>query len=121
MTVYSDDKWLRFILDQLIVNAVKYSREHPVLYFYTKAGRSDFSLVEDHGIGICANDLPRILRKVLRGKWTYPAKCNGIGLYLCKRLCDKLGIGIAAQSGETGNDNDPVLSNQSFYSSGAGG
>ena len=36
LTVYSDDKWLRFILDQLIVNAVKYSREHPVLHFYTK-------------------------------------------------------------------------------------
>ena len=35
LTVYSDEKWLRFILDQLIVNAVKYSREHPVLRFYT--------------------------------------------------------------------------------------
>ena len=45
LTVYSDDKWLRFILDQLIVNAVKYSREHPVLRFlYQGAGRSDFSL-----------------------------------------------------------------------------
>ena len=52
LTVYSDDKWLRFILDQLIVNAVKYSREHPVLYFYTKVqGDQIFLFVEDHGIG----------------------------------------------------------------------
>ena len=56
LTVYSDDKWLRFILDQLIVNAVKYSREHPVLHFYTKVqGDQIFLFVEDHGIGICAN------------------------------------------------------------------
>ena len=55
LTVYSDDKWLRFILDQLIVNAVKYSREHPVLHFYTKVqGDQIFLFVEDHGIGICA-------------------------------------------------------------------
>lgn len=65
LTVYSDDKWLRFILDQLIVNAVKYSREHPVLHFYTKVqGDQIFLFVEDHGIGICANDL--------KGGWEFP-------------------------------------------------
>ena len=61
LTVYSDDKWLRFILDQLIVNAVKYSREHPALHFYTNVqGDQIFLFVKDHGIGISANDLPRI-------------------------------------------------------------
>lgn len=66
LTVYSDDKWLRFILDQLIVNAVKYSREHPVLHFYTKVqGDQIFLFVEDHGIGISENDLPRIFEKGL--------------------------------------------------------
>ena len=104
LTVYSDDKWLRFILDQLIVNAVKYSREHPVLYFYTKVqGDQIFLFVEDHGIGICANDLPRIFEKGFTGQnGRIRQNATGIGLYLCKRLCDKLGIGIAAQSGETG-------------------
>ena len=104
LTVYSDDKWLRFILDQLIVNAVKYSREHPVLHFYTKVqGDQIFLFVEDHGIGICANDLPRIFEKGFTGKnGRIRQNATGIGLYLCKRLCDKLGIGIAAQSGETG-------------------
>ena len=99
LTVYSDEKWLRFILDQLIVNAVKYSREHPVLRFYTRVqGDQIFLFVEDHGIGISANDLPRITGQ--NGRIRQSA--TGIGLYLCKRLCDKLGIGIAAKSGETG-------------------
>ena len=104
LTVYSDDKWLRFILDQLIVNAVKYSREHPVLHFYTKVqGDQIFLFGEDHGIGICANDLPRIFEKGFTGQnGRIRQNATGIGLYLCKRLCDKLGIGIAAQSGETG-------------------
>ena len=104
LTVYSDDKWLRFILDQLIVNAVKYSWEHPVLHFYTKVqGDQIFLFVEDHGIGICANDLPRIFEKGFTGQnGRIRQNAIGIGLYLCKRLCDKLGIGIAAQSGETG-------------------
>lgn len=79
LTVYSDDKWLRFILDQLIVNAVKYSREHPVLHFYTKVqGDQIFLFVEDHGIGICANDLPRILRKVLPGKMDVSGKMQPV-------------------------------------------
>ena len=78
LTVYSDDKWLRFILDQLIVNAVKYSREHPVLHFYTQVqGDQIFLFVEDHGIGISENDLPRIFEKGFTcAKWSYPAKCN---------------------------------------------
>lgn len=104
LTVYSDDKWLRFILDQLIVNAVKYSREHPALHFYTKVqGDQIFLFVKDHGIGISANDLPRIFEKGFTGQnGRIQQNATGIGLYLCKRLCDKLGIGIAAQSGETG-------------------
>ncbi len=104
LTVYSDDKWLRFILDQLIVNAVKYSREHPVLHFYTKVqGDQIFLFVKDHGIGISANDLPRIFEKGFTGQnGRIRQNATGIGLYLCKRLCDKLVIGIAAQSGETG-------------------
>lgn len=79
LTVYSDDKWLRFILDQLIVNAVKYSREHPVLHFYTKVqGDQIFLFVEDHGIGICANDLPVFLRKVLPGKMDVSGKMQPV-------------------------------------------
>ena len=104
LTVYLDDKWLRFILNQLIVNAVKYSRTSGIALLYQGAGRSDFSLCKkDHGIGICANDLPRIFEKGFTGQnGRIRQNATGIGLYLCKRLCDKLGIGIAAKSGETG-------------------
>ena len=103
-TVYSDDKWLRFILDQLIVNAVKYSREYPVLRFYTEVQGDQLLLfVEDCGIGISPNDLPRIFEKGFTGQnGRLHQSATGIGLYLCKRLCDKLGIGLTARSGETG-------------------
>jgi len=56
--------------------------------------------VEDNGIGIDASDLPRIFEKGFTGKNGRNAAQNstGIGLYLCKRLCDKLGIGLSADS-----------------------
>ena len=104
VTVYSDEKWIRFILNQLIVNAVKYCREHPVLHFYTKVQDDRVLLfVEDNGIGISASDLPRIFEKGFTGQnGRARQNATGIGLYLCKRLCDKLGIGIAVQSEGSG-------------------
>lgn len=103
--VYSDEKWLRFILNQLIVNAVKYSGEESALHFYMqRKGDQIFLLVEDHGIGIPDSDLPRIFEKGFTGQngRLIDKNATGIGLYLCRRLCDKLGIGIVAQSGEKG-------------------
>ena len=80
-TVYSDEKWVRFILNQLIANLV----------------------VEDNGIGIAASDLPRIFEKGFTGQnGRLIQQSTGIGLYLCKRLCEKLGIGITAESSEHG-------------------
>lgn len=102
--VYSDDKWLRFILNQLIVNAVKYSSHNPVIKFCItqKAGSMVLS-VQDNGIGIAENDLPRIFEKGFTGEnGRIGNQSTGIGLYLCKRLCDKLGISIYAESGQDG-------------------
>ena len=60
-TVYSDEKWVRFILNQLIANAVKYRTEQPVLRISTHKRQDQIVLVvEDNGIGIAASDLPRI-------------------------------------------------------------
>lgn len=100
LTVYSDDKWIRFILDQLIVNAVKYKGSKPELYFYVqRQGDKIYLFVEDNGIGIPAGDLPRIFEKGFTGQnGRSRQNSTGIGLYLCKRLCDKLGIGICAES-----------------------
>ena len=104
VTVCSDEKWIRFILNQLIVNAVKYRNDQPYLHFYAeKMTDQIFLYVEDHGIGISANDLPRIFEKGFTGQnGRIRQNATGIGLYLCKRLCDKLGIGIDVKSGEEG-------------------
>lgn len=99
-SIYSDDKWLRFILDQLISNAVKYRADQPVLHFFTvKENDSIILSVEDNGIGIPQSDLPRIFEKGFTGQNGRTIHSStGIGLYLCRRLCDKLGIGISASS-----------------------
>ena len=104
-SVYSDEKWLCFILNQLIVNSVKYRTEQPVLKFYTeRQGNQVILCVQDNGIGIDAGDLQRIFEKGFTGQNGRNALQNstGIGLYLCRRLCDKLGIGICADSKGSG-------------------
>lgn len=99
-TVYSDEKWVRFILNQLIANAVKYRTGQPVLRFSACRQQNQVVLmVEDNGIGISPYDLPRIFEKGFTGQnGRIVQQSTGIGLYLCKRLCEKLGIGISANS-----------------------
>ena len=103
-TVYSDEKWVRFILNQLIANAVKYRSGQPVFRFSTRRQQDQVILMmEDNGIGIYPADLPRIFEKGFTGQnGRMVQQSTGIGLYLCKRLCDKLGIGIAAESSGQG-------------------
>ena len=68
-TVYSDEKWVRFILNQLIANAVKYRSGQPVLRFSTRRQQDQVLLVvEDNGIGISSADLPRIFEKGFTGQ-----------------------------------------------------
>ena len=103
-TVYSDEKWVRFILNQLIANAVKYRSGQPVLRISARRQQDQVVLVvEDNGIGISPADLPRVFEKGFTGQnGRMVQQSTGIGLYLCKRLCDKLGIGIAAESSGQG-------------------
>ena len=103
-TVYSDEKWVRFILNQLIANAVKYRSGQPVFRFSTRRQQDQVILMmEDNGIGIYPADLPRIFEKGFTGQnGRMVQQSTGIGLYLCKRLCDKLGIGIAAEASGQG-------------------
>lgn len=101
LTVYTDRKWIEFILNQLIVNAVQYKREvSPALAFSIRQIQGGVALtVKDNGIGISESDLPRIFEKGFTGEnGRIQKKSTGIGLYLCKRLCEKLGISIAAES-----------------------
>ena len=103
-TVYSDEKWVRFILNQLIANAVKYRSGQPVLRISARRQQDQVVLVvEDNGIGISPADLPRVFEKGFTGQnGRMVQQSTGIGLYLCKRLCNKLDIGITAESSGQG-------------------
>lgn len=99
-TVYTDEKWIGFILNQLIANAVKYSKKEPKITFEANSKQGHVVLsIGDNGVGILETDLPRIFEKGFTGENGRTEKSStGIGLFLCKRLCEKLGIGIAVKS-----------------------
>jgi signal transduction histidine kinase len=99
--VFCDAKWLFYILNQLAVNAVKYAGEGEawVLVRAEKKENGVRLFFEDNGIGIPANELPRIFDKGFTGSnGRKTEKSTGMGLYIVKKLCDKLGLGIAARS-----------------------
>lgn len=101
ITVYTDEKWVLFILGQIIANSVKYAAaEHRQIVFSGEDGAQNATLhIWDNGIGIPAADLSRVFEKGFTGENGRKfAKSTGMGLYLCKKLCDKLGIQIASHS-----------------------
>lgn len=101
--VYCDDKWLSFILSQLVQNAVKYRREKDcrIVFSVCRDKERTVLLVEDNGIGIKAGELSRVFRKGFTGtNGRKSSQSTGIGLYLCQKLCRKLGMGIGIESEE---------------------
>lgn len=99
--VYSDNKWLEFILNQIVSNALKYTKANTgEIHIYTTRQEHLISLhIADNGIGIEAKDIPRIFNKGFTGaNGRKNEKATGMGLYLCKTLCDKLYLGIHADS-----------------------
>ena len=108
LMVFTDDKWMAFILGQLIQNSVKYAREEGAAMEFSGrvvgAGTADEAIeltVRDNGCGVPAADLPRVFEKGFTGQNGRTGKrSTGIGLYLVRRLCDKMGIGVAADSVE---------------------
>lgn len=100
-TVYSDKKWIAFILNQLIQNSAKYKRNDSVhISIITEKTKSGVLLrVKDDGIGIAEEELPRIFEKGFTGtNGRQEERSTGMGLYLCRKLCDKLNIEIQAES-----------------------
>lgn len=102
--VYTDEKWLIFILNQIIENAVKYRREEQAKITITmEENEKAISLIiRDNGKGICAEDLPRVFEKGFTGEngRTADAHATGIGLYLCHKLCNALEIDMYIKSKE---------------------
>lgn len=93
--VLTDEKWLGFVLEQILSNALKYTRSGGTVFVYMKKDpdkKKQYLVVEDTGIGIQAEDLPRIFEKGFTGyNGRTDKKSTGIGLYLCKQIMDKLG------------------------------
>lgn len=99
--VNSDSKWLEYIINQIIVNSIKYSKlENPIIKIYTKKNKENIQLIiEDNGIGIDKKDLLRVWNKSFTGENGRKAyKSTGMGLYLCKQLCEKLQHNIEIES-----------------------
>lgn len=97
LTVITDEKWLLFVIEQVLSNALKYTDAGGTITLSTESGNI-FS-IRDTGIGVSPEDLPRIFEKGYTGKnGRMDMKASGIGLYLCKRICSNLGHTICAES-----------------------
>ena len=104
VSVMTDGKWLEYIFVQLMSNSLKYfsSEREPEIFVYAenKSDRVIFHF-RDNGIGIPEQDLSKIFEKSFTGEnGHHHAKSTGMGLYIVKKLCDKLGHGISAASAE---------------------
>ncbi len=99
--VNTDSKWLEFIINQIINNSIKYSKEkNSFIKIYTKKEKNRIILyIEDNGIGIDKKDIDRVFDKGFTGSnGRLKYNSTGIGLYLCHELCQKLGYDIAISS-----------------------
>lgn len=103
ITVMSDAKWVQFMLGQIINNSVKYKKgEKGYLKFAVKEETDRVLLsVEDHGIGVKSGDTERVFEKSFTGQnGRKVASSTGMGLYICKKMCRKLGHEIWMESEE---------------------
>ena len=97
--VYTDGKWLAFMLEQILSNAIKYTPQGGVTIETAEEKDRFFITIKDTGIGIKAEDLPRVFEKGYTGYNGHAdKKATGIGLYLCRQMADKLGHTIRMES-----------------------
>ncbi|MCI8445217.1 MAG: HAMP domain-containing histidine kinase [Bacilli bacterium] len=99
--VYSDSKWLEFIINQIVQNSIKYGKqEGAVIRITTSKNQGIVTLfIHDNGIGIEQSDINRVFEKGFTGQnGRKIAHSTGMGLYLCHRLCEKLGHHLAITS-----------------------
>lgn len=95
-TVLTDEKWLSFVIEQIISNALKYTREGGIHIYLEKPKTLR---VSDTGMGIAPEDLPRIFEQGFTGRnGRADQSATGLGLYLCQRICQNLGCKLSATS-----------------------
>ena len=100
--VYTDSKWAVFIVNQIIQNAIKYSKKDDKRIEISSKEKNDKVIlyIKDNGIGIKKGEITRVFERGFTGEngRIIGQKSTGIGLYLCKKLCEKLGLGIELNS-----------------------
>lgn len=100
--VYTDSKWCIFIISQIIQNSIKYTKnENKQVEIFGEEKKENIILhIRDNGIGIKESEISRVFEKGFTGEngRITGKKSTGIGLYLCKKLCEKLCIGIELNS-----------------------
>lgn len=95
-TVITDEKWLSFVVEQVISNALKYTPSGSISIYLEEPKTL---CIEDTGIGIAPEDIPRIFEKGYTGyTGRMDKKASGIGLYLCRQICENMGHRITASS-----------------------
>ncbi len=96
LSVLTDAKWMRFLVEQMLSNALKYT---PCGGRITLRVENDALVLADNGIGIRAEDLPRIFEKGFTGyNGREDQKATGLGLYLCSQTAKKLNVSLSAAS-----------------------
>ena len=117
--VNTDNKWIVFILNQIIQNSIKYrKKEKSIIEIYANQGKENVILyIKDNGIGINQGEITRVFEKGFTGTngRLSNKKSTGIGLYLCKKLCNKLGIGIELNSVQNEGTEIRLVFPQSSY------
>ncbi len=98
--VYTDEKWLSFILSQILSNAIKYKKkDYCQIKIYTIENEKKLSLIiEDNGIGIKESELQRVFEKGFTGSNRTKKYATGMGLYLAKKLAESLNIHLKIES-----------------------
>lgn len=93
--IITDEKWFSFVIEQLLTNALKYTKEGTI----TIGLEDETLIIQDTGLGIDESDLPRIFEKGYTGyNGRLDKKASGLGLYLCKEVCQNLEIPISIES-----------------------
>ena len=103
IVITTDPKWLEFIINQIVNNSIKYKKENnSYIKIYSKSYQDRVSLfIEDNGIGIPRKDLSSVFNKSFTGEnGRNTTKSTGMGLYIAKKLCMKLGHKIEINSRE---------------------
>ena len=102
LKVLTDSKWLEFIINQIVSNSIKYKKEKDSFIEITGNDYKDYITITiyDNGMGISKSDLPRVFNKTFTGNngRSNSSKSTGMGLYLCRELCNKLGHKIEIDS-----------------------